>query len=127
LTANGPGSYSSRKAATGEEPGRPILTPKPPGAIMFDIVVFAAMVLIVFAVMLALSAPVAGFLLVVDSLLGLMFGAEPFFVLLWLVAGATLWLFSHLAIAHFNDGFWRSRFAELVFRLPGLRALRPTW
>ncbi|MGW5384073.1 hypothetical protein [Nocardia sp. NPDC003963] len=94
---------------------------------MFEFFVFAALVLISVAVMLLVTAPVAGLLLVVDSLLGLMFGMEPFFALLWLVVGSGLWLFSHLAIAHFNDGFWRSTFAELVFRLPGLRALRPTW
>jgi hypothetical protein len=93
---------------------------------MLEFCVFAAMTLAVVAVMLVVAAPVAGLLLIVDSLLKLMFG-EPFYALLWLVVGSALWLVGHLAIAHFNDGFWRSSFAELVFRLPGLRALRPTW
>ncbi|MFD4406655.1 hypothetical protein ACFWPH_28230 [Nocardia sp. NPDC058499] len=95
---------------------------------MLEIVVAGAVVLtVVGLIFLPVLAQWAGVLLIVDSLLSPLLGGEVGFAVLWLMVGFGVWLLGHLVEAHRNDGYWGSRLAEWVFRLPVLRELRPTW
>lgn len=95
---------------------------------MLELLIAAAVVLILLGlVFLPVLARWSGVLIMVDSLLSPLFGRDLIFAVLWLLIGLGAWLFGHLVEAHRNDGYWVSGLAERVFRLPVLRALRPTW
>ena len=68
-----------------------------------------------------------GVFLIVDSLAGLWLhmGHGPLISLMWLVAGIAAWMIGHLVYAYRDGGTWRSWLAWQIFRLPGLRTIRP--
>ncbi|WP_327138931.1 hypothetical protein [Nocardia sp. NBC_01327] len=71
-------------------------------------------------------ARIAGFFLIIDSLLAIIFTPAHAIPckLSWLVLGLLIWLAGHWTSA-FKHGIWDSRLALRIFALPGLRLTIP--
>ncbi|QIS23424.1 hypothetical protein [Nocardia terpenica] len=93
---------------------------------LISILAGAALALILLAALLPWLARWGGVLLIIDSLGGLWLhlGHGPLISLMWLFGGIAAWMAGHLTYAY-RDGVWRSWLALQIFRLPGLRAVRP--
>ncbi|MBF6171115.1 hypothetical protein [Nocardia blacklockiae] len=85
-----------------------------------------ALAVILLGVLFPWLARWGGVFLIADSLgaLWLHLGHGPVIALMWLATGSVAWMVGHLVYAY-RDGAWRSWLAFQIFKLPGLRIVRP--